>query len=197
MVPCIISCLPQSSPQCWWLQLWWKGHTPSSWSPPTPLSNSALSAPHIAHLYILTSIDLTKWLCVSVFMCYTLNVYFPNVGLHLKKHIWLIQARSCAFHHYLPPSMTLVSTHTIGSMPSQLEQCVRHALILLLCQFYKYGAFRISPVLKPTEYIECIHWIQQHRCVSICEPMKSALRHHNLIQKPASASLSSYTSVNI
>ena len=66
MVACIISCLPQPSPQCWWLQLWWKGHTPSSWSPPTPLSNTALSAPH-AHLYLLTSIDLIKWLCVSVF----------------------------------------------------------------------------------------------------------------------------------
>ena len=87
--------------------------------------------------------------------------------------------------------------HTIGSMPSQLEQCVRHALILLLCQFYKYGGFRISPVLKPTDYIECIHWIQQHRCVSICEPIKSALHLHNLIQKPASASLSAHTSVTI
>ena len=87
MAACIISCLPQPSPQCWWLQLWWKGHTPSSWSPPTPLSNTALSAPHIAHLYILTSIDLIKWLCVSV------------VAPHLMTELALAACkRSCRFH---------------------------------------------------------------------------------------------------
>ena len=130
-------------------------------------------------------------------MCYTSNVYFPNVGLPLKKVYCMICSSSILCLSSLCTTIHDAGVHTIGSMPSQLEQCVRHALILLLCQFYKYGAFRISPVLKPTDYIECIHCIQQHRCVSICEPIKSALRHHNLIQKPASASLSAHTSVHI
>ena len=130
-------------------------------------------------------------------MCYTSNVYFPYVGLPLKKVYCMICSSSILCLSSLSTTIHDAGVHTIGSMPSQLEQCVRHALILLLCQFYKYGGFRISPVLKPTDYIECIHWIQQHRCVSICEPMKSALHHHNLIQKPTSASFSAHTSVDI
>ena len=98
MVACIISCLPQPSPQCWWLQLWWKGHTPSSWSPPTPLSNAALSAPHI--LPVFTSSHQLIWSngfvfrCFAVFMCYTSNVYFPYVGLPLKKVYCMICSSS-------------------------------------------------------------------------------------------------------
>ena len=135
---------------------------------------------------------------VSPFSCATPRTYISwMLDCPLKKYIVWFFSSSILCLPSLSTTIHDAGVHTIGSMPSQLEQCVRHALILLLCQFYKYGGFRISPVLKPTDYIECIHWIQQHRRVSICEPIKSALHHHNLIQKPASASLSAHTSVTI
>ena len=58
-------------------------------------------------------------------------VNFNTTYLHI-----FLETHTRAFLLSTLPSVTDSVVHTMGLMPPQLEQCVRHALILLLCPFY-------------------------------------------------------------
>ena len=162
-----------------WLQLWLKGHIPPSWFP--------IWCPLVPNSY-------TPLLCLNHNMCSMFHTFccqfwcymylaIPCFLSILIRHIFL-EIHTRAFLLPVLPSVTDSVVHTIGFMPPHLEQCVRHALILLLSQYsfnniHELWRFRTSLGHKTNRCNRYIHWIQQQQPISIGEVIKSALHCRN------------------
>ena len=67
-------------------------------------------------------------------MCLTIHLF---LFYQILVQILFLEIHTRAFLLSVLPSVTDSDVHTMGFMPPQPEQCVRHALILLLCRFFQ------------------------------------------------------------